>query len=122
MKEERRPDVARGEVWLYALDPVVGSEQGKTRPCVVVQRDSANRTSPVTIVCPITDARNRHPDLLNIILEHGEGGTTKSSLVRCNQLRTLDRRRIHGRRLGRLSDRSMALIDNGLRAILDLGE
>ena len=41
MASTERPVVHRGEIWIVALDPVIGSEQAKTRPCVVVQREAA---------------------------------------------------------------------------------
>ena len=50
----------RGDVWLVALDPTVGSEIRKTRPAVIVQNDHSNRTASTTIVAPVTSrARSR---------------------------------------------------------------
>jgi mRNA interferase MazF len=46
--------VKRGEVYYANLDPVVGSETGKTRPVVVIQNDIGNQYSPTTIVAIIT--------------------------------------------------------------------
>jgi mRNA interferase MazF len=111
---------ARGSIWHFQLDPVVGSEQGKTRPCVIIQRDSANASSPVTIVCPLTDAKGNAGNLLNVPVLPPEGGVKKPSLVSCNQIRTLDRRRLRGQTLGQLSEATMARVEEGLRAILDL--
>jgi mRNA interferase MazF len=113
---------ARGEIYYVHLDPVVGAESKKARPCVIVQRDSANASSPTTIVCPITDARDRAGNLLNVLVRKPEGGTRKDSLVTINQIRAVDQTRISGPSLGRLSGRTMALVDEGLRAILDLGD
>ena len=103
-----------------AFDPVRGSEQAKTRPAVVVQRDSANATSPTTIVCPLVDARDEQGNLLNVLVRKGEGGTTKTSLVVCNQVRVVDGTRLTGSALGTLSEATMELVAQGLRAILDL--
>jgi mRNA interferase MazF len=114
------PAVHRGEIWDVALDPIVGSEQGKTRPCLIVQRDAANAASPVTIVCPLTDASGKAPNLLNVLVAQGEGGVPKASLVLCNQIRTIDCRRLRGQARGSVESRTMALVDEGLRAILDL--
>ncbi|HXP92996.1 MAG TPA: type II toxin-antitoxin system PemK/MazF family toxin [Candidatus Binatia bacterium] len=110
---------ARSEVWIVSLDPTVGSEQRKTRPCVVVQRDAANRASPTTIIVPLTDARGRTGDLLRPFVPGGEGGLSKDSLALCNQVRTVDRARLRAR-LGVLAQRHMSEIDRGLRAIMDL--
>lgn len=110
----------RGQVWRVAFDPVRGSEQAKTRPAVVVQRDSANETSPTTIVCPLVDARAESGNLLNVLVQKGEGGTIKPSLVVCNQVRVVDRVRLTGNPLGTLNEPTMLLVADGLRAILDL--
>ena len=47
-------EVKRGSIVLVDFDPVVGSEQGKTRPALVIQNDIYNKYSPTTIVAPIT--------------------------------------------------------------------
>ena len=101
------------------LDPTIGSELKKTRPCVVVQRNAANRTSPILIVCPFTDARGRPGNVLNIAVSGGLGGATKDSLVRCNQIRSVDRERVV-ELLGSLPATVMEQVDAGLRLILDL--
>jgi mRNA interferase MazF len=110
----------RGEVYVFYLDPVVGSEQGKRRPCVVVQRDAANRSSPTTIVCPITGAQATHGTLLDVFVPRGSAKLTKDSVILCNQVRMVDKQRICSPRLGTVDAETMALVDRGLRAILDL--
>ena len=109
----------RGEIYRVDLNPVVGSETAKVRPCVIVQRDSANASSPTTIVCPLTDAGGKTGNLLNVFVAAGDGGTTKDSLVVCNQVRVVDTRRLMHRD-GALTPETMTLIARGLRAILDL--
>jgi mRNA interferase MazF len=111
--------IVRGGVYRVDLGPTVGHEMRKTRPCVVVQRDSANRTSPLVIVCPLTDAKGTAGNLLNVFVPAGTGGATKDCLVVCNAIRSVDKRRIV-RFEGRLSPELMADVDRGLRAILDL--
>lgn len=46
--------IARGEIYLAALDPVVGSEQGGVRPVLIIQNNVGNRFSPTVIVLAIT--------------------------------------------------------------------
>lgn len=101
------------------LNPTIGRELQKTRPCVVVQRDSANLTSPIIIVCPLTDADGKSGNLLNVFVPAGTGGTTKDSLVVCNSVRSVDKRRIVGYD-GALPADIMTEVSRGLRAILDL--
>jgi mRNA interferase MazF len=110
---------ARGAVLRVELDPARGSELKKARPCVVVQRDAANATSPTLIVCPFTDARGRPGNLLNVAVERGVGGLTKDSLLRCNQIRAVDKERVL-EQLGSLPPHVMEQVDAGLRRILDL--
>jgi mRNA interferase MazF len=119
MASSKRPAVERGEVWLVALDPVIGSEQAKTRPCVVIQRDAANRTGATTIVIPFTAAA-RTTGIIAPAVSNGDGGLEKDSVALCHQIRVVDRLRLRTR-LGRLSDRSMLAICDGVGAILDLG-
>ncbi len=112
-------EIHRGEVWNVTLDPVIGSEMRKTRPCVIVQRDAANHRSPTTIVCPLTSGSQVDANLLNIFVS-AASGIVHDSLVVCNQVRSVDKRRIVGNRVARLDAQTMSLIDTGLRAILDL--
>lgn len=111
--------IRRGQIWSVALDPTMGSEQAKTRPCVVVQRDAANAVSPVTIVCPLTDAKGSSGSIIRVLVRKGEGGLTKDSLVQCDQVRTVSHRRLK-RLSGQLEAGTMAIVSRGLVAILDL--
>jgi mRNA interferase MazF len=119
MASSNRPVVARGEIWLISLDPAIGSEQAKTRPCIVVQRDAANRTGRTTIVVPLTDAAGHTESTIKPGFGAGIGGLKKRSLALCHQVRAVDRLRLR-KKLGTLDGRSMEMIDSGLLAILDL--
>jgi mRNA interferase MazF len=91
----------RGEIYLVTLDPVIGSETGKTRPALVLQNDLANRSSPTVTLVPITSRADRvFP--FQVRIPAGEGGLPQESKVLCEQIRTVSRRRL-GRRLGELS-------------------
>ena len=50
----------RDEIYWARLDPVKGSEMGKTRPCVIVSLDSLNAVLPTVVVCPLTTALRPH--------------------------------------------------------------
>jgi mRNA interferase MazF len=110
----------RGSVLEVNLDPTIGSEANKTRPCVVIQNDIGNRYSPVTIVAAITGAENvpkKYP--VDVPVQGGEGGLSKDSVVQCNQIRTVDEARCV-RTLGRLSTTTMEKIDRALKISLSL--
>jgi mRNA interferase MazF len=110
----------RGEVVLVNLDPAVGSEPNKTRPCVVIQNDVGNRYSPVTIVAAITDADNvprRYP--VDVPVGRGEAGLAKDSVIQCNMLRCVDEHRLAGS-LGHVTRRTMESVNAALKISLGL--
>lgn len=112
---------ARGNVWEVNLEPVVGSEKrGRSRPCVIVQNDIGNKYSPLVIVAVITDANNvvKHFPV-DVYIGKGEGGFTLDSIIQCNQIRTVDKRRLV-KHLGRLSTGTMARVDTALKISLQL--
>lgn len=113
--------VRRGEVVVAALDPTRGTEIRKTRPCVVVSNDVANEVSPQLTVVPATGydpARARFPVCVDV--PAGEGGLDRRSVALCSQIRTLDKARVVGRPLGRLSGATMERIDRALKIHLAL--
>jgi mRNA interferase MazF len=82
-------------VWLANLDPVVGSEQGRTRPIIVVSDSALNNILPVVNVIPITSRKpNRRIYPNEAVLPANTGGLTLDSIALCYQIRTLDKRRL----------------------------
>jgi mRNA interferase MazF len=111
---------SRGMVVEVGLDPVVGHEQGRSRPCVVVQNDIGNRFSSTTIVVPLTDAAHiKRPSPIYVLVKKGDGGATKDSYALCDQIRTVDERRFRGF-YGTLAPVTMVAIDKALRVSLGL--
>ena len=87
--------VARWSVWVAALDPVIGSEQGKTRPVLVISDTRLNDILPVINVLPPTSrkpGRRIYPN--EAVLPVGAAGMKAESIVLCYQIRTLDKRRL----------------------------
>ena len=110
----------RGTVLDVHLDPSLGHEQRKTRPCVVIQNDIGNMNAPTTIVAAITGAENiKRPYPVNVPIPDGEGGLPKPSVVLCSQIRTVNEMRF-GKIYGRLSASTMKQIDSALRISLEL--
>ena len=82
----------RGEVWLVNLDPTIGKEIKKTRPCLVMQCDDINDLLQTTMVAPVTSTiKEGWP--FTIILEKDEGGLKNKSMVLFNQIRTTEDRK-----------------------------
>jgi mRNA interferase MazF len=87
--------VSRWSVWLAGLDPVVGSEQGRTRPVHVVSETALNDVLPVVNVLPVTSRKgNRRIYPNEALLPAGAAGLTAESILLCYQIRTLDKRRL----------------------------
>ena len=87
--------VERWSVWLANLDPVIGSEQGKTRPVIVVSQTALNQTLPVVNVLPITSRKpNRRVYPNETLLTAQTANLPNESIVLCYQIRTLDKQRL----------------------------
>jgi len=91
--------VKRFDVYLVSLDPTVGSEIRKTRPCVVISPDEMNRWIRTVIVAPMTTKGQPYPT--RVACEFQE----KDGQVVLDQIRTVDKSRLV-RRLGRLTKRT----------------
>lgn len=99
--------VGRWSVWLAGLDPVVGSEQGRTRPVLVISETALNDVLPVVNVLPVTSRKqNRRVYPNEALLPAGAAGLAVESIVLCYQIRTLDRRRLL-RMFGTLDDATL---------------
>jgi len=88
-------NVSRWSVWRANLDPVVGSEQGKSRPIIVISLSSLNNILPVVNVIPITSLKpNRRIYPNEAVLPAKTGGLPLNSIALCYQVRTLDKQRL----------------------------
>jgi len=83
----------RGMVILVNLDPTLGSETGKTRPCAIVTNDVYNARVPVIQVIPITNwTESKAKIITNVTIEpNKQNGLTKRSIADCLQTRPIDK-------------------------------
>ncbi|MBI5564369.1 MAG: type II toxin-antitoxin system PemK/MazF family toxin [Chloroflexi bacterium] len=88
--------VKRFEVYLVSLDPTVGSEIRKTRPCLIISPDEMNRYIATVIVAPMTTKGQPYPTRIPCRFQG------KAGQVVLDQIRTVDKTRLV-RRLGRVS-------------------
>lgn len=112
----------RGEVWEAALHPRSGSEQAGRRPVVVLSNDGFNaiQTWQSIMIVPFsTSDRQRARGPTAVALKKGAGGLRRSSVALCHQLTTLDRAKLV-EKWGSLSATELALVEDGVRAALDL--
>lgn len=109
----------RGEIYLANLDPFFGSEQGGTRPVLVLQNNTGNYFCPTLIIAPLTSNIRKKPNLPTHYLIDGDGDQIRPSIVMLEQIKTIDKRRIK-KFLGRLSREEMDGIDDAVQVSLGL--
>ena len=111
--------VVRGEVYLVRFDPTVGSEIQKTRPAVIIQNDTSNRFSPVTIVAAVTSKFDDKLYPTEVLIHAGEAGLKHDSVIVFDQIRTIDKTRIV-KKLGKVSAFTLKRADTALKISVGL--
>jgi len=112
--------VIKGDVYEAALDPTEGSEQGGTRPVVIVSRDAINQNSPIVLVVPLSNRENHtriYPSQVEI--RSGDGGLWKDSVAMAEQVRAISKTRLK-KALGHLPNAVLVRINAALKIGLDL--
>jgi mRNA interferase MazF len=80
--------IGQYEVFIVNLDPTVGSEIKKTRPCVVISPDEMNKYLDTVVIAPITSQSRSYPTRVRIDIEGNE------NWVVLDQVRTIDKSRL----------------------------
>jgi len=104
----------RGEIWWVALDPTLGSEIRKTRPCIVVSVKILNERRRTVIVVPLSSSSAPSPPILIPITCDGRPAVAVS-----DQIRAVAKERLRSR-LGVVGDDEMAGLEDALRQIMQL--
>jgi mRNA interferase MazF len=102
--------VERADVFLINLDPTIGSEIRKTRPCVVISPDEMNRHLRTVIVAPLTSQGRLYPTRVRCLFDGREG------LVVLDQIRTVDVARLV-KKLGRIEPATLTAVLSSLGRI-----
>jgi mRNA interferase MazF len=112
--------VKRGEVWEVNLEPVLGAEIRKVRPCIIVSRNALSRL-PLKIVVPVTGWSGRYAEApWHVRIDpSAANGLKKDSSADTFQVRSISDLRLV-RRLGAVSDAVMHRIDASLLVSLSL--
>ena len=112
-------EVVRGDIFIADLDPVMGSEQGGVRPVLIVQNDRGNRFSP-TVICAAMTSRLGKNDLpTHVWIAAQESGLERDSLVLCEQIRTLEKRRLRAK-AGHVQGLSLRRVNRALAAAIGI--
>ena len=110
---------SRGEVWFVDLsEPPKGHEQAGNRPALVVSVDKFNHgPADLVVVMPMSKAAKGIP--LHVEIDPPEGGVTMRSFIKCEAIRSIAKVRLV-RLMGRVSDKTIAAVEDRMKILLDL--
>ena len=107
-------DPRRGEIWWVRLDPTLGSEITKTRPCIILSANVFNRLRRTVIVIPLSTSPQPSAPLLVRVWCEG-----REVLAVTDQIRAIAKQRLD-RRLGEVSSEDLEAVEEGVREVLEL--
>ncbi len=99
--------IEKWSIYRANLDPVIGSEQGKSRPVLVVSEDEINDLLNTVNVIPITSrkiGRKIYPN--ESLISANNFGLENESIILCHQIRTIDKQRL-SKEYGHISDQRL---------------
>ena len=111
--------VKRGDVFFADLSPVVGSEQGGTRPVLIIQNDIGNRFSPTVIIAAITAQIQKAKLPTHVEINAKKYNFERDSVILLEQVRTIDKSRLTDK-ITQLDDALMSEVDVALAISLGL--
>lgn len=103
--------VNRFEIWLISLDPAKGSETAKTRPCLIISPDSANKNLDTVLVAPLTHTRRKYPTRVNCEFAGQDGQ------IALDQMRAVDKKSRLLKKVGFLDNNTCLEVCNTLQII-----
>ncbi len=103
-------EINQYEIVLVNLDPTIGSEIKKTRPCVIISPDEMNKYLNTVVIAPMTSTSKRYPTRVSV--KHGN----KKGWIVLDQIRTIDKQRII-KTLGTLTEKEIEAVKSILKEI-----
>jgi mRNA interferase MazF len=110
----------QGEIWLVNLDPTIGAEIRKTRPCVILNDDAIGGL-PLKVIAPLTDLKARYRDVpwMLCLEPAGGNGLTKASAIDLFQVRCLSEARlVH--KIGAITTKELTLAHKALKLVFGM--
>lgn len=104
----------RGEIYWIDLEPIVGAETKKTRPCLIISGDIGNQYSPLVMIAPITSKVHKvYPFEVQIKIGKKDGK------VMLNQARAIDKSRL-GNKIGYIGFDELKNIDEAIKIVFGI--
>ncbi|MEO6583164.1 MAG: type II toxin-antitoxin system PemK/MazF family toxin [Ferruginibacter sp.] len=94
-------EISQYAIVLVNLDPTIGSEIKKTRPCIIISPDEMNKFLQTIVIAPVTSSSKPYPTRIEV--RHSK---TKGWVV-IDQIRTVDKKRIT-KVFGKLNDKEIS--------------
>ncbi|MFH1587708.1 MAG: type II toxin-antitoxin system PemK/MazF family toxin [Candidatus Diapherotrites archaeon] len=112
--------IKRSDILLVDFEPVKGSEQGKTRPAVVVQNDIGNMYSNTTIIVPITSKIPSKYYPTDVFVPAEKSGLMKEGIIKCSQIATISVKDRVIKKIGSLTPETMHKVNEAIKTSLGL--
>ena len=109
----------RGTICWVKLDPIQGSEIGKTRPALIISNDINNELADTITVIPITTSTIKKIYPFEVGIPKGTGNLKEDSRARANQIRTIDKKRVISI-IGHLPDDLIRQVEAAIKIHLSL--
>ena len=106
--------IERGEIWWVNLDPAVGREIKKRRPCVVLSANEINNLRSTPVVVPLSSSPEAAPPIVLSVPSAG-----RNSVAVLDQIRAVDKKRFVSR-AGVLADVDLRSLEMALKSVLQL--
>lgn len=111
--------IKRGDIFYAELNPIIGSEQGGTRPVLVISNNMGNRHGPTVIIAPITSRTHTKAKLPTHTEVTDFEKLDKDSIILLEQIRTIDKQRLK-QYMKMMPDNIMARVDKALAISISL--
>ncbi|MDQ0203503.1 type II toxin-antitoxin system PemK/MazF family toxin [Pectinatus haikarae] len=118
-QKDDRGMIKRGDIFYANLSPVIGSEQGGSRPVLILQNNIGNKYSPTIIVAAITAQISKGKLPTHIELKAEECRLDRDSVVLLEQLRTIDKKRLRNK-ITTLDNDIMKSVDEAVKVSMGL--
>ena len=94
-------------IWRANLDPVIGSEQGKSRPVIIISEDDINELLNIVNIIPVTSRKKDREVYPNeALIQANKFGLEIESIALCHQIRTIDKKRL-SKRYGNIASKKV---------------
>ena len=110
----------QGAIWLVNLDPTIGAEIRKTRPCIILNSDKIGKL-PLKVVAPITDYKPHYAEVpwMVILKPDSRNNLSKISAIDLFQVRSLSQKRLV-RKIGNIDEKTLAACKKALQTVFEL--